>query len=289
MKLKQFVKNRGMLLAYTQILLGCIIGGAAYPLFLVPNSIAPGGLTGVSTILNHLFQWHVGVTSLLMNIPLFVLGWKSMGKSFAIRSLIATVLFSECIDLLQLKPMTDEPLLGSLYGGVLLGAGIGLIIRGGATTGGTDMIARMVHRRFPSMSTGTLLFVLDCVVVLCAAVFVGVGAALYSLICIFVTGKVVDMVIIGTRHNEACFIISDQWEAITDQLLHRLDRGVTQLTARGGFTGCERPMVLCIVPLPEVAMIKAMVREIDPNAFMFVTEAREAVGEGFAGWTEDQG
>ena len=288
MKVKQFLTSRRMLTDYAQILLGCVIGGAAYPLFLVPNSIAPGGLTGVSTILNHLFGLPVGVTSLAMNIPLFVLSWRSMGRSFAIRSLIATALFSYCIDLLRFQPMTADPLLGALYGGLLLGAGIGLIIRGSATTGGTDMIARMIHRRVPSVSTGTLLVMLDCVVVLCAAIFVGIGYALYSLICIFVTGKVVDIVIIGFHHNRACFIISGRWEAITGEILHAMDRGVTQLTARGGFSGQERPVLLCIVPLPEVTRLKAVVQEADPNAFMFVTEATEAVGEGFAGWADEQ-
>ena len=136
--------------AYVQIIIGCVIGAAAYPLFLIPNNIAPGGLTGAATILNFLFGWPVGTVSLIMNIPLFIIGYRTMGKIFAFRSLIATLLFSVLIDVLPLQPITVEPvldpLLGTLFGGVLLGIGLGLILRGGATTGGTDMIARMVQQ-----------------------------------------------------------------------------------------------------------------------------------------------
>ena len=145
-------------LAYVQILLGCMIGGAAYPLFLVPNGIAPGGLTGIATIFNYLWKWPVGVTSMALNLPLFIIGWKSMGRVFVFRSLIATIFFSACIDLMQFPPLTDDILLATVYGALTLGLGIGLIMRGGATTGGSDMIALMVHKRFPIVSVGAFLF-----------------------------------------------------------------------------------------------------------------------------------
>ena len=136
------VGGKQIAVSYLQILLGCLIGAAAYPAFLIPNNIAPGGLTGVATILNYLFGLPVGTVSLALNIPLFIIGYRSMGKIFAFRSLIATVLFSLLIDLLPIRPVSRDPLLGTLFGGVVLGAGLGLILRGGATTGGTDMIAR---------------------------------------------------------------------------------------------------------------------------------------------------
>lgn len=158
-------RKKELFLAYGQILLGCVIGAAAYPAFLIPNSIAPGGVTGVATILNHLFQWPVGTVSLTLNIPLFIIGYRSMGRIFAFRSLIATMLFSLLIDILPLRPVSGDPLLGTLFGGVVLGLGLGLILRGGATTGGTDMIARMVHRRFPFITVGAFLFALDFLVV----------------------------------------------------------------------------------------------------------------------------
>lgn len=164
---KNLLKNEH-LASTVQIVLGCALGALAYPLFLVPNHIAPGGLTGLATVLNYLFHWPVGTTSLLMNIPLFIIGYRAMGRVFVIRSLVATVLFSVLIDLIPLPPMTQQPLLGAVFGGVLLGAGLGLILRGGATTGGTDMAARMIHNRFQHISVGAILFLIDCCVVLMA-------------------------------------------------------------------------------------------------------------------------
>ncbi|MBQ8201886.1 MAG: YitT family protein [Clostridia bacterium] len=279
----QKAARRELLVAWGQIVLGCIVGAAAYPLFLDPGKIAPGGLTGVAMVLKHLFGWDIGVTSLLLNIPLFVIGYKAMGRGFVFRSLCATVLFSLMIDLLPLPAMNFDPMLSTLIGGVLLGIGLGLILRGGATTGGTDMVARMVHRRLPFLSVGMFLFLIDCVVVVAAAVTIGGAEALYALICIYVSGKAVDMVMLGMSKNKACFIISDKWEAVSRRVMDEMERGVTQLTARGAYTGTDRPVVLCVLSPQEVARIKAIVREEDEKAFMFITEAHEALGEGFTG------
>ena len=221
------IKYRPQLTAWLQILLGCALGGAAYPLFLTPNNIAPGGLTGVAMILNHLFGWPIGTASFIMNVPLFVMGWHSMGRGFAFRSLAATFLFSAAIDLLPLKSLTDDPLLGTLYGGILLGAGLGFIMRGGATTGGTDMIARMVHKRLPFISTGMFLFFIDCCVVVAAGFCMGMSEALYALICIWGCAKVMDMVMMGITTRKACFIITPEWRKVRDGILYEMNRGAT--------------------------------------------------------------
>lgn len=276
------VRHYDVVIAYVQIVLGCLLGGVAYPLFLVPNNIAPGGLSGLAMILNYLFKSPVGMTSLLMNIPLFLIGYKAMGRVFALRSLIATVLFSITIDVVQLPAMTNDPLLGTLYGGVLLGAGLGLILRGGATTGGTDMIARMVHSKLPFITVGAFLLMIDCLVVILAGVVMGTSEGLYALISIFASSKVIDMVLAGFSSNKACFIITDKWDEVTGHILHDMDRGVTQLTARGAYSGQERPVVLCVTSPQEVAQLKDIVREEDEKAFMFVTDAHEALGEGFS-------
>lgn len=281
-KIRGKVRHYDVVIAYVQIGLGCILGGVAYPLFLVPNNIAPGGLSGLAMILNYLFAWPVGMTSLVMNIPLFLIGYKAMGRVFAFRSLVATVLFSIIIDVAQLAPMTLDPLLGTLYGGVLLGAGLGLILRGGATTGGTDMIARMVHSKLPFITVGAFLLMIDCLVVILAGVVMGTSEGLYALISIFASSKVIDMVLAGFSSNKACFIITDRWEGVTEHILHDMDRGVTQLTARGAYSGQERPVVLCVTSPQEVARLKDIVREEDEKAFMFVTDAHEALGEGFS-------
>ena len=274
--------QREKLTAYGQIVLGCILGGLAYPLFLVPNNIAPGGLTGVATILNYLFGLPVGVTSLVLNLPLFVIGYRSMGRVFAFRSLIATILFSLAIDAIKVPAMSEDVLLGSIYGGILLGLGLGLILRGGATTGGSDMIARMVHKAAPFVSVGMFLFFVDFLVIVGAGIFLGMQQALYALICIFVSSKAVDMVMVGLNTAKACYVITDQYQAVSSRVLSEMERGVTLLTAKGGFSGREKPVVLCVLTSAELAQLKNIVQQEDMNAFMFVTQAHEAMGEGFS-------
>ena len=279
--------RREQMLAWLQIVLGCVIGAAAYPTFLDPGKIAPGGLTGVAMILKHLWGWDIGITSLILNIPLFIVGYKAMGRVFAFRSLAATILFSLMIDLLPLKAITVEPILGTLYGGILLGIGLGFILRGGATTGGTDMAARMVHKYLPFLSVGMFLFLIDCIVVVAAWIFIGSSEALYALICIFITGKAVDMVMLGLSSNKACFVITSEWETVSRRLMTEMDRGVTQLSARGAYSGIERPVVLCVLPPQEVSRLKEIVRQEDEKAFMFIPEAHEALGEGFSSLTSE--
>ena len=267
---------------FLQIIAGCVIGGAAYPMLLTPNNIAPGGLTGVATIINYLFHLPIGIVSLAMNIPLFLLGWHTMGRGFAFRSLFATVLFSLCIDLLPLQPITEDPMLGTLFGGVLLGAGLGLIMRGGATTGGTDMIARMVHHKLTFISTGMFLFAIDCLVVLAAGIFMGMSEALYAFICIYACANVMDVVMLGMTSHKACYIITPAWENVRDRILKDMDRGATELRARGAYSGEERPVLLCVLTAQEVPTLKRIVQSEDEHAFMIITEAYEALGEGFS-------
>lgn len=267
--------------SYVQIIIGSLIGAIAYPLFLVPNHIAPGGLTGIATVLNYLFHWPVGIVSLLLNVPLFIIGYRAMGRVFAFRSLFATVLFSVLIDLIPMPAMTTDPLLGAVFGGVLLGVGLGFILRGGATTGGTDMAARMVHNRFQHISVGALLFVIDCIVVLMAGVTIEAEYALYAFISIYVSSKVIDMVMMGLTRDKACYVISAQHEQIKQELMTQLERGVTVLHAEGGWSGQSRPILLCVLSAQEVGRLKAIVRTADESAFVFISDAHEVLGEGF--------
>lgn len=264
-----------------QIALGCLLGALAYPLFLVPNHIAPGGLTGLATVLNYLFHWPVGVTSLVMNVPLFIIGYRAMGRLFVIRSLVATVLFSVLIDLIPLPPMTEQPLLGAVFGGVLLGAGLGLILRGGATTGGTDMVARMIHNRFQHISVGAILFFIDCCVVLMAGFFIEAEYALYAFASLYAATRVIDVVMVGLTREKACYIISTQHEQVKQEIMQKLDRGVTVLHAEGGYSGQDRPVLLCVLSAQEMGRLKAIVREADEEAFLFISDAHEVLGEGF--------
>ncbi len=275
--------------SYLLILAGCLIGGAAYPLFLTPNSIAPGGLTGVATILNHLFGWPVGAVSLLLNIPLFLISYRSMGRVFAFRSIVATVLFSVFIDLIKLPPVDGDMVLATVYGSIMLGFGIGLILRGGATTGGTDMIARIAHRYVPFLSVGVWLFIFDCAVVLAAWFTMSASLSLYALICIFVSSRCVDIVFIGLKSGstKACYIISEKAPEITRRIMHELERGATLLKSVGAYSGQERDVILCLLSVREVTILKAIVKQEDKTAFMFITGAQEALGEGFMQLSDD--
>ena len=282
MPVLQKLPHREQIKSYALILLGSMIGGASYPLFLVPNSIAPGGLTGVATILNYLFHWPVGVVSMLLNLPLFLIGYRTLGRVFAFRSLVATVLFSLFIDLLQFPPLTDDILLGSVYGALMLGLGLGLIMRGGATTGGSDMVAQMVHNRFPSITVGVFLFLVDCMVILSAAFTMSANAALYALICIFVTARVVDLVLSGIGSAKACFIITTQAETISKRIMREMDRGATLVSATGAYSGQNKTLLMSVVSQREVVPLKKIVRETDEKAFVFITDTHETLGEGFS-------
>ena len=277
---KNLLKNE-QLASAVQIALGCALGALAYPLFLVPNHIAPGGLTGLATVLNYLFHWPVGTTSLVMNVPLFIIGYRAMGRVFVVRSLVATVLFSVLIDVIPLPPMTQQPMLGALFGGVLVGAGLGLILRGGATTGGTDMVARMIHNRFQHISVGAFLFLIDCCVVLMAGFFIEAEYALYAFVALYAASKLIDVVMVGLTREKACYIISTQHEQVKREIMEKLDRGVTVLHAEGGYSGQDRPVLLCVLSAQELGRLKAIVREADEDAFLFISDAHEVLGEGF--------
>ena len=274
--------------AYLHIIVGCLIGGMAYPLFLIPCGIAPGGLTGVGIICHHLFSWPVGTVSLVLNIPLFILSYRQMGPVFAFRTLIAMTLFSLSIDILPFAPMTEDPLLATLFGGILLGVGLGMIMRGGATTGGTDMMARLLHKHISFLSVGVLLFAMDFIVIVAAAVFIGANEALYAIIDIYASSKMIDAVLIGLTADKACFIISDAWEKVSERILTEMNRGATQLKARGAWSKEERPVVMSVVSRNELSTIKKIVQEEDESAFMFVTEAYEALGEGFSSFRDER-
>ena len=287
--LRRRIRQKDFWLAYIQIIIGCFLGGAAYPLFLTPNHIAPGGLTGIAVILNYLLNLPVGTVSLLLNVPLFIAGYRTMGRTFAFRSLIATMLFSLLIDVLPLRPVTEDPLLSTLFGGVLLGLGLGLILRGGSTTGGTDMLAKIVHRHMQFISTATFLFAFDFLVVTASGVFMGTTEALYALINIYVTSRVIDGVMMGFSGNKACLIISSSWESIMQRIMKEMDRGITLLSARGGYTGEERPTIYCVISRVEIMALKRIVREEDENAFMTIMDAHEAIGDGFSGLQDNEG
>jgi len=274
--------NYPLIRDYLMILAGAIVAGASYAYFFVPNNIAPGGITGVATVLNYLIGWPpVGTLSFILNIPLFLLGYKTGGKRFVFRSFVSMMLLSLFIDVLPGEPVTLNATLASIFGGILLGIGLGLVLRAGATTGGTDLAAQMVHNRFSFISVGTFLFGIDCLVVLLAGIVFDIQAALVALISLYVSTKVIDMVIKGWNTEQQMMIISDCAPEIARHINSEIDRGATFLEATGAYTGKKHGMLYCVVTRAQIMQVKAIVASIDPHAFVTVSDAHEVMGEGF--------
>lgn len=279
--------NNKIVRQYAFIIVGCFLGAMSYPLFLEPNHIAPGGVTGITTILNYHFKLPIGITSLILNIPLLILGWRVISAGFVFRTIMATALFTVMIDALRFEPMVMDPLLASIFGGVLLGVGLGLILKGGATTGGTDLLARIVHHRIRAISVGSFLFAFDFVVIVLAWIFLSAEHAMHAIINVFITIKVIDQMLLGFGSDKACYIISKEHEQIEQRIMKEMDRGVTNFDTVGAYSGQSRKMLLCVVSRFEVVKIKSIVNEADDKAFMFITDTHETLGEGFAQLMEE--
>lgn len=269
--------------SYAMITVGALLVAVAVRVFLVPNNVVAGGLTGVAQLLNSLIGTPVGVVVLVLNIPLLLLGWRRLGGFvFGVRTLYAIVVMALAIDLLApyARPVTADPLLYSLYGGMLDGLGLGLILRARGTAGGTDIIARLVETRF-GVQPGRTLLLSDLVVFSGALFTYGPEKILYALLVAFISSRTVDFVLSAGHGARQALIITECPEVITQTLLHDLGRGVTVLEGVGGYTGVARAVLLCIVSRPEVGALKAAVAAADPQAFVVIAEAGEVIGEGF--------
>ncbi len=285
-------------LSLLQIFLGSAILALSMNIFLIPHKIAPGGVSGVATVLFYLSgqKIPVGVAMLAMNVPLFLAGLKVRGKHFIVRSIIGALLLSVIIDITE--PWTSsfadilltdtvgsgshDLLLYALAGGVITGLGLGFVFKEEATTGGTDMAAALLARVFPWIPVGKILIILDGLVVLMAAiVFKSFQLGLYSAVALFVSAKTLDGFLEGINFSKSLMIISMQADSIAKALMDRIDRGVTGLYGKGMYTGNSYTVLLCVVKKEEIHKVKNTVREIDPDAFVLLTDVREVFGEGF--------
>ncbi len=263
------------------ILLGLVIGALGFNLFLIPNSIAAGGFTGISQLINSAIGLPVGAVALALNVPLFLFSMKSLGLPFGIRSLAATIGFSLLLDNLPMKPITQDLWLATVYGGLLVGIGFGLILRGSATTGGTDMLASLIHRLFPSIRVSVGLFTIDGLVILASAFVYDTAAAMYALICITISNIVIDFVLEGPNSSHSFFIISDKSDAIAAKIMRELERGVTGLDGIGMYSHQQKRILLCVVSRMETVTLRRIVFSIDPRAFVISSKAYDTYGEGF--------
>jgi len=279
------------------MLLGAFIMALGNMAFLNPFNIVPGGFTGFAIILNKTLIPFItpGVMALIMNVPLFIAMWKIRGRYFTLYSLIGTVSYAAFIDLIPLfkinmTQFTDNPLLAVIYGGVLMGIGYGLIIRQGGSTGGSDSLAMLFKTKKPNKSFGTILLAIDGLVVVTSAVAFsikfgslsyGIPKALYAFLVIFLSAKVADYMIEGKNSSRMYYIVCHDREAMARAIMTGLDRGCTALDATGMFTHTEKHMLMCVVLKSESQVLKRIIFETDPQAFVFASAASEVYGEGF--------
>ena len=281
-KIKQFLKTDGRAVAIN--LIGCAIVGVSFSFFTFPNSIVSGGLTGIAQILNLLTGLPVGVMVIVMNIPLFAVAWKKFGLRFIIYSLIGMVGSSLAIDFFNLfhLTLTNDILLAAVYGGLLKGLGWGLVYTTGATGGGTDILSRLLRRKYAYIQFGTISLVLDAVVVVAfAVIFKRADAAMYTLITMFVSSRVVNLLLYGTANSSICYIITVHPHDIATAIGEKLRRGATLLKGEGAYSGEERDVVLCAVKRSQIPALKKLVSGIDEHAFVIVTQSHEVFGKNF--------
>ncbi len=273
---------RKTILDYAQITVGALITALSFNYFFIPGNIVPGGFTGLASLISFLTQLPVGVLSACLNLPLFLLNFKSSGAGAFTRSVTGTLLLSLFLDVLPMQSITEDLLLACVIGGVLMGAGLGLVIRGNATTGGTDLAAVLICYKARALQVSWVIFALDFFIVTLAVVIHGLQHALYASIALFLSAKVIDMILEGPNSAKTVFIISPLNEKIAQRVLVELERGVTSFTCRGVYSGEERTMLLCSVCRFEIAKLKQIVKEVDPSAFVIVNDSHEILGEGFA-------
>ncbi|MDQ0285116.1 uncharacterized membrane-anchored protein YitT (DUF2179 family) [Desulfofundulus luciae] len=268
------------------VTLGVILTALGLDLFLVPNKIAAGGVSGLATVFHYLTGAPVGMTMLALNVPLFALGIYRLGLKFGFRSLYGTISLSLVVDALapHLPVPTRDPLLAGIFGGVLTGLGLGLVFRYRGTTGGTDLAAAIL-RTYTGANVGQLLFLVDGMVVMLAGfTFHSWELAMYALITIFVTAWLIDLVQEGISYTKAFFIISERTEEIAAVVLRELNRGATALKGRGMYTRMERDVLLVVVNRSEVTRLKDLIYRVDPQAFVILADVHEVLGEGFKQW-----
>lgn len=272
--------------SYALIVTGTFLVSLGYVYFITPYKIIPGGIYGISIVLHYLFGLPVGAVALAFNIPLTIIGTRVLGPRFGTKTVVGFVLTSVFVDFLSYysgyKPLVDsDPLLSSIFGGALVGAGVGLIFKSKATSGGSDVIA-MIIARYTRLPLGQLMMGVDSVIVLIG--FIAFGdwhTPLYSWITIFVMGKVIDAVLSGVSYEKTIFIISDQYEVIREKIITDLNRGGTFLQGEGMYNGSEKKVIFTVVNRRELAMLEEFINKVDPKAFLTVMDASEILGQGF--------
>ena len=270
---------------YLLIVLGTAVMAVSLHLFYVPNQLATGGLTGYAQLVNRFTGWPIGTLVLVGNLPLFVIGWRHLGgRRFLARTIFGSVMFSVILDTmpLWLPPggLTNDFMLNALYGGLSMGVGTGLVLRAKATTGGTDILARFLNRRYGTPLSRSYLYT-DGLIVFLAAFIFSWEHALYAILALYITGRAAEVTASGANVERVALIITALPEQVAQHILTELSRGVTNWQGKGMYTGRDRPILLCVISQSEVVQFKTIIDESDPDAFVIIGLASEVLGEGF--------
>lgn len=269
-------------------ILGAFIMAFGISLFLLPNQLSTGGVSGIATITYYLFNIPMGIMIVLINIPLFLIAIYKVGKKFFVKSIIGTISLSIFIDILdKLEPLTQDRFLASVYGGILIGFGTAILLRFYTSTGGSDLISYIARAYKPMIRTSNIITAIDVIIVtINMIVFKEIEIGLYSAIAIYLMGKMIDIIFEGVYFTKLLIIVSDQNEAIAKEIEQKIKRGVTGLYGKGMYTNKEKLILMCAASRRDVSRIKLSARKIDPHSFMIVTNSREVVGLGFKKITE---
>lgn len=283
---------RQYLKSYSLITLGSVIYALSFDWFIAPNHFAMGGVTGLAQIIHVLVPGlTVGAVSVALNVPLFLIGWRKIGGHLLVSSLYATVVSSAAIDglnlLVDFRPM--DPILAAIFGGGVMGVGLGLVFAQGATTGGTDIVAKLLKLKWPWLPIGKLVMVPDTAVMLLEALAFGqFSAMLYGFVKLYTCSKAMDAVLYGTVDSRVAYIISDHWRELCGTLLRDQGRGVALLQAKGAYTGAEKQVLMIAFKQKEIVDLKRRVYELDPEAFLIVCDARDVLGDGFSAYRREE-
>jgi uncharacterized membrane-anchored protein YitT (DUF2179 family) len=265
----------------TFILLGAILVAVALEIFLVPNDVIDGGIVGVSIIVSHLSGLNLGVLLFVLNLPFFFIGYKQIGKTFALSTLLGVIVMSVGTNLLHSVPgLTDDPLLAAVFGGIILGIGVGLVIRNGGSLDGTEILAILFNKKLP-LSVGQTVMIFNLFILGSAGFVFGWDRAMYSLMAYFIAFKMIDVVIEGFDETKSVWIISDKPEELGNCILQRLGRGVTYLNGEGAYTGDSKKVIFCVVTRLEEAKLKLIVEDVDPQAFLAIGHIHDVQGGRF--------
>ena len=257
--------------------------GVGVALFLLPNKLSSGGFSGIATIFYYLFNWKLGYVILALNIPFFILAFIRVGKKIVVNSIFGTTLLSLSVNFFErFNPVTTDKFLGCIYGGILIGIGTSLILKSSSSTGGSDLVSYIIKSFKPELSTSNLIVIFDFVVILLnVIVFKELEIGLYSMITIYLMGKVIDIFFEGINFSKMIFVISDKYLEISQRIGKEVLRGVTGIKSKGMYTDKEKLMLMCVAPRNEIAEIRQIVNEIDSKAFIIIEDAREVYGKGF--------